>query len=188
MCRLAAAGCSRLLPAEGWHPSSGLVHDFGPSIRLAPVLGLARVRRRRPCELTRGDRGAASIRTDRARCRAVLSCGQRAVIAHFGCVVSAGARPSAPPRWRGLVGWRQRRGAGCWRAHGAVRDRSPGQLVGRGGSGVPSAEIALGRELSAYAAQAEARGGSTMPGLNTCRASAACGCVGSEPSAARHVC
>ena len=118
----------------------------------------------------------------------VPSCGQRACIAHFGSVASAVARPSAPPRWRGLVGWRQQRGAGCWRAHGAVRDRSPGRLVGHGGSGVPSAEIALGRELCAYAAEAEARGGSTMPGLNTCRASAAYGSVGSEHSAARDVC
>ena len=142
---------------------------------LGPVLGLARALKRRPCELTRGGGGAASVWTDRARCRAVPSCGQRAYIARFGCVALAGARPSAPPRWLGLVGWRQRRGAGCWRAHGAVRDRSPGRLVGRGGSGVPSAEIALGRELCAYAAQAEARGGSTMAGLNTFRASAVWG-------------
>ena len=165
-----------------------VVNDFGPSIWFMPVLELARALRRRPCKPTRGDRGAASVWTDRVRCRAVPSCGQRACIAHFGSVASAVARPSAPPRWRGLVGWRQQRGAGCWRAHGAVRDRSPGQLVGRGGSGVPSAEIALGRELCAYAAEAEARGGSTMPGLNTCRASAACGSVGSEHSAARDVC
>ena len=52
-----------------------------------------------------------------------------------------------------------------------------------------TARSRVARALSPAAcdAVAEARGGSIMPGLNTCRASAACGCVGSEHSAARDV-
>mmetsp|Transcript_90861 Transcript_90861/g.272842 ORF Transcript_90861/g.272842 Transcript_90861/m.272842 type:complete len:119 (-) Transcript_90861:86-442(-) len=53
---------------------------------------------------------------------------------------------------------------------------------------VPSDEIALRREVRAHTAQAEARGGSTMCGPNTCGASTACGHVGSGHAAARDIC
>ena len=58
------------------------------------------------------------------------------------------------------------------RAWSGMRPLARSPLVGRGGSGVPSAEIALGRGLCAYAAEAEARAGNTMCGLNICRATA----------------
>lgn len=156
-CRSAAAGCSRLLSVEGCYPTWAVVHDFGPSIWLVLVLRLARARRRRPCELTRGDNGAALIGTDRVRCRAVPSCGQRDYIGHVGSVASTGAHPLAPPRWRGLVGWRKRRGADCRRVHGAVHGRPLGRLAGRGGDDVLSGDIVLGCLLVCTALHDEAR-------------------------------
>ena len=57
-------GCSRLLSADGQHMTGWFSYDLWPSRWLVPVLGRARMQRRRPCDGMRGARGASSISRD----------------------------------------------------------------------------------------------------------------------------